>query len=58
MPSLVAALPKFSIVAMFIDLLVYSKCQIKSKFWSILDLSYKHQLNESGIYTIPGVTYK
>ena len=28
------------------------------KFWSILDLSYEHQLNESIIYTIPGVTYK
>ena len=28
------------------------------KFGSILDLSCEHQLNESGIYTIPGVTYK
>ena len=27
------------------------------KFWSILDLSYEQQLNESGLYTIPGVKH-
>ena len=26
------------------------------KFWSIVDLSYKHQLDESGIRPIPGDT--
>ena len=36
--------------AIFTDLLVYSKCQIKwNSGHALLDLSYEHQLNESGI---------
>ena len=46
---------KFSILSVFIDLLVSPNVKL-NEFWSIVDLSYKHQLDESRIWPIPGDT--